>query len=86
MSCLLYLIDLCAMHSPSALTEHVSLNLARFFLLDPVSVSDQLTSNSNSPCFDFSEPYLLEEDSGFYLSEHGIGMEPAEVRISYCHK
>ena len=24
------------MHSPSALTEHVSLNLARFFLLDPV--------------------------------------------------
>ena len=24
------------MHSSSALTEHVSLNLARFFLLDPV--------------------------------------------------
>ena len=24
------------LHSPSALTEHVSLNLARFFLLDPV--------------------------------------------------
>ena len=24
------------MHSPSALTEHVSLNLAGFFLLDPV--------------------------------------------------
>ena len=24
------------MHSQSALTEHVSLNLARFFLLDPV--------------------------------------------------
>ena len=24
------------MHSPSALTKHVSLNLARFFLLDPV--------------------------------------------------
>ena len=24
------------MHSPSALTEHVSLNLARFFLLNPV--------------------------------------------------
>ena len=23
------------MHSPSALTEHVSLSLARFFLLDP---------------------------------------------------
>ena len=25
------------MHNPSALTEHVSLNLARFFLLDPVA-------------------------------------------------
>ena len=24
------------MHSPSALTEHVSLNVARFFLLNPV--------------------------------------------------
>ena len=28
------------MHSPSALTEHVSLNLAGFFLLDPVHVID----------------------------------------------
>ena len=27
------------MHSPSALTEHVSLNLARFFLLNPVLFS-----------------------------------------------
>ena len=26
------------MHSPSALTEHMSLNLARFFLLDPVHI------------------------------------------------
>ena len=26
------------MHSLSALTEHVSLNLARFFLLDPVGL------------------------------------------------
>jgi len=27
------------MHSPPALTEHVSLNLARLFLLDPVHLS-----------------------------------------------
>ena len=31
------------MHSPSALTEHVSLNLARFFLLDPVSMSTDVS-------------------------------------------
>ena len=30
------------MHSPSALTEHVSLNLARFFLLDPVVLGQGL--------------------------------------------
>ena len=30
------------MHSPSALTEHVSLILARFFLLDPVEIAGSL--------------------------------------------
>ena len=28
------------MHSPSAITEHVSLNLAGFFLLDPVQIPE----------------------------------------------
>ena len=30
------------MHSPSALTEHVSLNLARFYLLNPVNEELQI--------------------------------------------
>ena len=29
------------MHSPSALTEHVSLNFAGIFLLDPVAVTEE---------------------------------------------
>ena len=34
------------MHSPLALTEHVSLNLAGSFLLDPVEMS----TNLETPC------------------------------------
>ena len=35
------------MHSPSALTEDVSLNLARFFLLDPVPRPSQKYVDKN---------------------------------------
>ena len=39
------------MHSPSVLTEHVSLNLARFFLLDPVNIAVKF---SVDPSYDAS--------------------------------
>ena len=49
------------MHSPSALTEHVSLNLAGFFLLDPVrarNIPIECTELRKSSCTWFGEVCL----------------------------
>ena len=79
------------MHSPSALTEHVSLNLARIFLLDSVEDDDIAASGLREK----PERTLLTQASLFdvvaarkalctLLSRHPIPLLPLSAPFSPC--
>ena len=67
------------MHSPSALTEHVSLNLAGFFLLNPVHSNRHLKEEDSD-----EDEERDEEDRPLAELQEGLAAEEPHYSRSVC--
>ena len=68
------------MHSPSALTEHVSLNLAGFFLLDPVYLVSRAGENIKSETRRKANIRCRKEDLMYQMAKLHLNEETPKIR------